>query len=697
MYNVSQAFITATNKPIQRHTIRGYVGNTPFTADDVVSKSFKITNQLCENSKVALGGVYTAKLTLTFDTAFANATVTRGGWLGVVITPEIGITLADESIEYVPAPSKDYIVNEAKWTEQGLSITAYDNMSKFDKNLAYNQSTGKAYDFLSYACNECGVVLGMTEQECETLTNGSYVFGLYPDDSVKTYRDLIACLAQACACFALIGRDGKLYLKSLPAPSEVDTINTGKRFTGASFSDFETYYTGISVVNIDTNTTSYYNVTPDNGLTMNLGSNPFLQYGTDEVKTQVRTAILNKLAQFRATPFSATMLTNPAYDLGDCLKFVGGIANDSYCVIMQYALDIDKLSVLGFGENPALMSAQSKTDKDISGLKGQNKENKITYYTYSNVGDISIEDDPEQVCNIRFATVEQTTVTLWQEYKLDVTLDDADTPAQITAHYYIDGIEETYTPVDTIGEDGEHILGLQYYLQNVDAGVAHTFAVNLEIAGGTADINAGDIHVCLSGQGLIGSDSFIGYIEASDTIPLFVVAGFSVGTFTDTAVCTTRTNNAESANDTIPPLSTDDTPTTDYILDQSGNNILDQGGNPIEGAQDIIRAIVGLYPITDACNIALLTLLMSQGKISDNTGTLVANFDEPIDISDFDYILVRLFVDGNTYEGATNAYGNFYIVTPSNTYELELQSNYITCVSYSGAYVNIYVDVYGAN
>ena len=626
MYNVSQAFITATNKPIQRHTIRGYVGNTPFTAQDVVSKSFKITNQLCENSKVALGGVYTAKLTLTFDTAFANATVTRGGWLGVVITPEIGITLADETVEFVPAPSKEYIVNEAKWTEQGLSITAYDNLSKFDKSLNYNQSTGKAFDFLTYACNECGVVLGMTEQECEALTNGSYVFGLYPDDSVKTYRDLIAWLAQACACFALIGRDGKLYLKSLPAPSEVDTINTGKRFTGASFSDFETFYTGISVVNIDSNTTSYYNVTPDNGLTMNLGSNPFLQYGTDEVKAQVRTAILNKLATFRATPFSATMLTNPAYDLGDCLKFVGGIADDNFCVIMQYALDIDKLSVLGFGENPALMSAQSKTDKDISGLKGQNKENKITYYTYSNVGDISIEDDPEQVCNIRFATVEQTTVTLWQEYKLDVTLDDANTPAQITAHYYIDGIEETYTPVDTIGEDGEHILGLQYYIQNVDGGTAHTFTVTLEVAGGAADIAAGDIHVCLSGQGLVGSDSFTGIIEASDTIPLFVIAGLSVGIFTDSSTCTLNTNNAETASDILPPLSVGGAPATDYITDQSGEVITDQTGEAIEGAQDIQKATVGAPELTDTA-LVVLKLDNSYSAYLTASGDLYAGED----------------------------------------------------------------------
>lgn len=553
MYAVSEAFKTAASKPTQRHKLRGTVNGQNFAQSDVIAKSFKITNQLCENSKIVLGGVYVGKLELTFATDFARSVVSRGTWQGVVIAPEVGLVLADSTTEYVPAPAKEYIVNEAKWTETGLHVIAYDNLVKFDKPLDLLESAGKVYDFLNYACNKCGVYLGMTSEECESLVNGSYVFGLYPTDSVKTYRDMIAWLAQACACFALIGRDGKLYLKSLPAPVAVDTIDTTQRFTGAAFSDFETYYTGLSVVELDTNTTSYYGLNPDDGLTMNLGANPFLQYGTVSTKNTVRNAILNRLAQFRATPFSAAMLTNPAYDLGDCLKFTGGIADNNYCVIMQYTFDIDKISVYGFGENPALMSAQSKTDKALDGLKGQNKDNRITYYTYSNVAPIEIEsgDDPETVVNLRFATVETTTVTLWQEYKLDVQLDDESTPAVITAHYFLDGIEEFYIPVQTVGESGNHILDLQYYLQNVQAGVAHLWTVNLEIEGGSLDIDEGDIHVCMSGQGMVGADSFVGFIEASDTVPRFVIAGVSVGAFTDVYMVNTLPNDNNAASDSV--------------------------------------------------------------------------------------------------------------------------------------------------
>lgn len=564
MYNVSQAFLTATGQPIQKHFLRGTVDGVTFAQSDVVAKSFKITNQLCENSKITLGGVYISKLEMTFATSYARSTVTRGEWQGKVIIPQIGLQVEGGSVEYIPAPAYSYIVREAKWTENGLSVIAYDNMSKFDDTLDLNETTGKVFDFLSYICNKCGVELGMTQAECELLCNGNYVFGLYPTDSVKTFRDLIAWIAQANATFALIGRDGKLYLKELPAQSEVDTINTGRRFTGAAFSDFETYYTGLSVVEIDTNTTEYYNLTPDNGLTMNLGANPLLQYGTKSTKDSVRSAILARLAQFRATPYSAAMLTNPAYDLGDCLKFTGGIADDNYCVVMQYVLDIDKLSVLGFGENPALMSAQSKTDKALDGLKGQNKDNRITYYTYSNVSPIEIEDggDPETVVNLRFATVETTTVTLWQEYKFDVQLDDEDTPAKITAHYYLDGVEEFYEPVQTIGESGTHILDLQYYLQNVEGGQARLFTVNFEVEGGSLDIAAGDIHVCLCGQGLVGSDSFIGFIEANDTVPRFVIAGLSVGAFTEGYTVDTLTNDNSTGQDNVSPYEPNTLPIT---------------------------------------------------------------------------------------------------------------------------------------
>ena len=82
----------------------------------------------------------------------------------------------------------------------------------------------------------------------------------------------------------------------------VDTIDSKHRFTGASFSDFETRYTGLSCVNIGDKTTSYYGMEVDDALTYNLGSNPFLQYGVDDAKEEMRRAILHSLQNICYVP-----------------------------------------------------------------------------------------------------------------------------------------------------------------------------------------------------------------------------------------------------------------------------------------------------------------------------------------------------------------------------------------------------------
>lgn len=96
------------------------------------------------------------------------------------------------------------------------------------------------------------------------------------------------------ACFATADRDGKIVFR--PYTDEVtDTIDAEHRFSGASFSDFVTRYTGLSVVNMADGMTNYYGVEPDDALTMNLGSNPFLQYGVENTKEQMRRSILDAI------------------------------------------------------------------------------------------------------------------------------------------------------------------------------------------------------------------------------------------------------------------------------------------------------------------------------------------------------------------------------------------------------------------
>ena len=61
----------------------------------------------------------------------------------------------------------------------------------------------------------------------------------------------------------------------------------------SSFSDFVTRYTAVSSTNLRTQTAEYYALETDDGLTMNLGVNPLLQFGLEETRAELCGNILD--------------------------------------------------------------------------------------------------------------------------------------------------------------------------------------------------------------------------------------------------------------------------------------------------------------------------------------------------------------------------------------------------------------------
>ena len=95
----------------------------------------------------------------------------------------------------------------------------------------------------------------------------------------------------------------------------------------SSFSDFITRYTAVSSTNKQTQIAEYYALDPDNGLTMNLGVNPLLQFGLKETREMLCRNILADLSVIRYVPFDSDTIGNPALDPGDVLTFAGGQAD----------------------------------------------------------------------------------------------------------------------------------------------------------------------------------------------------------------------------------------------------------------------------------------------------------------------------------------------------------------------------------
>ena len=418
MYGVSDTYKTAMHQAVQKFRLTGTVGTTDFTDENILAGSFSITNQCCGNNEVQIGQVYVGEL----DATFLNLPLTRYSLKGMKITPSFGLMLADGSYEDLPLGV--FNISEASWTMSGLVVKAYDNMSLLDKKCNTRQTTGTAYEMALLATEACGLTLGTTEAEFRTFANGTETFSLYAESDIETWRDFISWVAQTVGCNAMAGRDGSIIFRSY-GQTVVDTLDEEHRFEGASFSDFETKYTGLSCVNLADQTTKYYHVENDDALVYNLGTNPLMQYGVDETKDALRTNVLTALQKIDYVPFKVALIGNPAYDLMDVFSFSGGIADAKklFCMTKYNFKYNGGYEMEGVGENPALASAKSKTDKNISGLLAQVEQGKLGITTFTNASAYAIATDDLKVISIQFATSEANHMQFFGQIIVDVKAD----------------------------------------------------------------------------------------------------------------------------------------------------------------------------------------------------------------------------------------------------------------------------------
>lgn len=112
-----------------------------------------------------------------------------------------------------------------------------------------------------------------TKNEIESMPNGNTVLSIYAENDIETYRDVLFYIGQILGGFFFINRYGKLEMKKYGIEAVME-ISNKQRFS-SSFSDFITRYTAVSSTNLKTQEAEYYALETDDGLTMNLGVNPF--------------------------------------------------------------------------------------------------------------------------------------------------------------------------------------------------------------------------------------------------------------------------------------------------------------------------------------------------------------------------------------------------------------------------------------
>lgn len=553
MYPVSDAFMQV----IKSNTRKYYWTGTITTSDkktyefgngDIVKGSGYISRQCCGNSEIELGSVYAAELGISLFCDIDRYTLDDAE-----IKLWFHLLLDDGNTESIPMGV--FYVAEANRRIKTLELKAYDGMLNLDKSFNKGLSSAYPYEFLSLLSKACHVELAQTKEEIEALPNGMELLGIYQDNDIESWRDFLFYLAQTLGCFAVIDRYGKLSLTSYGS-TPVMAIDIRHRFS-SSFSDFVTRYTAVSSTNKKTETAEYYAKDPDDGLTMNLGVNPLLQFGLEETRKRIINTILDVVSTVEYVPFDSETIGNPAMDLGDVLRFTGGHADETKqsAITSIYTRINGKQTVKCVGKNPRLAAAKSKNDKNISGLISSIGETKLSIYTFTNALALDAGEEKQSIINMEFASGDETnaefhaqaimevesnpnTRTLTAETTIDLgtTTDDEgnevenkkvisfplswneDGKTALSVFYVLDGHEvEEFHPKES-WLSGKHLLTLYYPIIGLTANQLHTFEVLISMKNGTGHIEAQNIMATITGQGLGVQERWDGRITAEDTL-----------------------------------------------------------------------------------------------------------------------------------------------------------------------------------
>lgn len=457
LYPVSEAFLSAVQENTRRYYWTGKITTKAgvvheFSEKEIVKGSGYISAQCCGSTEMELGTVYASEMGITL---FLD--VDRYTLEDALVELFYHLELDDGAWEEVPMGI--FEISEANRKIKCLEIKAYDYMLRFDEAFNGFETVGNAYDFMELCSKACHVELAQTREEIEAMANGAEVLSVYTENDIETYRDMLFYVGQVLGGFFCINRFGKLELRKYGAEPVME-IGSRHRFT-SSFSDFITRYTAVSSTNLKTEMSEYYALEPDDGLTMNLGTNPLLQFGVDETRKELCTNILNDLAVINYVPFDSETIGNPALDLGDVLKFSGGHADGAkLSVVMSMQIKIGgKQTLKGVGKNQRLARAKSKNDKNISGLLNQIEENKtagkIGIHTFTNASAFSISDTDTKIISIEFATSEEVMAQFFGSVIVDVKADLVEKSVTAKTSLVIPAVDVTAVVTETEGEETE--------------------------------------------------------------------------------------------------------------------------------------------------------------------------------------------------------------------------------------------------
>lgn len=305
MYNTSTEYKNAIYTG-QQCLLNIYIDGNLVDDDDIWG--FKVSHNLFSSDTVSLGSTTSRAIELQINKEALPET-----YSSFYVETGLSINGTDEIV-----PIGYFTLEDIQKDDNVVTITAVDYMMKFEKIIS-SAVRGTALALLEAICNACNVELAATEFIGDDTE-------LELTDTTLTARQIVGFIAELAGGFAFIGRDGKLYIRTIGENSaEIDIelfqdYAWGEKFVcnevdfiSADY-DFEVSDTDYSSAWLDCVLDSALYANDLEGQPINISNANLFVTKEEQVE-----AVYNNVKELELNGFTGSSMIDPAIDIGDII------------------------------------------------------------------------------------------------------------------------------------------------------------------------------------------------------------------------------------------------------------------------------------------------------------------------------------------------------------------------------------------
>lgn len=556
MYTVTQSYLDAIRGQSKTERLTGTLRYTDgdtvlLTEANIGMGSVSINRSCVEGEALQFGGAILSQLKISLRT-----NESRYRFFDAKIDLTYGLLTADG---WFDIPLGCYTVGESDRKTSVVQLVAYDNLLALDKGFGATVLYGMPYEIAVAICENCGVALGMTEEEFLALPNGSERIQIDETSGCATFRDAMKVLGQMTGTFVVADNVGAIALRQFKT-EVVQRLEKTHRYS-LSAADYICNYVGLRIKSSTREVTSY---DPDvqTGLEMSIDDAPAWDYGMDETLQGRADTLRAELTKIVYTPSTISMPGDPAIECGDLLELVTDDGTVNTLVTETTWKFHGKMSVKSAGVNPYLKGTKAKKTQVIRELEASTGENKLIFYSFTNQNAVTASnEEPREISQVTFTTTSATsamfvaqlpliveaedTVTTEPEeseveYRVKASSDIVDAAGNpvtlsviipktdltktvipgrvdVKIEYYLLGTLLDYELIAQLPA-GRHILSLFYSFDNLDGKTSYQWQVKIKVinGGGSVTVPKRGFRATVTGQGMAGTSKWDGTINVDE-------------------------------------------------------------------------------------------------------------------------------------------------------------------------------------